>query len=160
MSAICNDARWQQAMKVVANFQCCLQCCFGVIYISDYECSFAVIQVVMSFASSSNHMQASQYTFKIVQVCTPEPCKLFLMSNKRKCRLLCMRKSTAPLLLSSVLPSLLSICCKQACNSVIVLSGLDRLVKLGGLDTSLPQVAAISLAQCCKALNVQGAGCS
>ena len=37
------------------------------------------------------------------------------------------------------------ICCKQACNSFIVLSGLNRLVKLRGLDTSLPQVAAISL---------------
>lgn len=92
MSAICNDARWQQAMKVVTNFQCYLQCCVGVIYISDYECSFAVIQVVMSSASSSDHMQASQYTFKIVQLCTPEPCKQFLMSNKRKRRPLCMQQ--------------------------------------------------------------------
>ena len=49
-------------------------------------------------------------------------------------------------------------CCKhagkQAGNKFTMLSGLDKqlLVKLGGLDTSVPNVAAISLAVCCKAL--------
>ncbi len=55
------------------------------------------------------------------------------------------------------LPSLpLRICCKQAGNKFTMLSGLGKqlLVKLGGLDTSVPNVATISWAVCCKALKL------
>ncbi len=48
------------------------------------------------------------------------------------------------------------ICCKQAGNKFTMLSGLDKqlLVKLGGFGTSVPNVATISLAVCCKALKL------
>ena len=94
-------------------------------------------------------MQGSQYTFRLVQICTPEPCKIVLMTDKRKRRLLCIVQ-----VFKSCVDGLCSyqafyrICCKQAGNKFTMLSGLDKqlLVKLGGLDTSVPNVAAISLA--------------
>jgi len=48
------------------------------------------------------------------------------------------------------------LCCKLASSKFTMLTGLEKqlLVKLGGLDTSVPYVAAISLAVCCKALKV------
>ena len=50
-------------------------------------------------------------------------------------------------------PSAVSAASRQA---TISFSGLDKqlLVKLGGLDTSVPNVATISLGICCKALKV------
>ena len=102
-------------------------------------------------------MQGSQYTFKLVQICTPEPCKLVLMTDKKKRRLLCMvqvYKSCVSGLCHY--QAFYRICCKQAGNKFTMLSGLDKqlLVKLGGLDTSVPNVATISLAVCCKALKL------
>jgi len=102
-------------------------------------------------------MQGSQYTFRLVQICTPEPCKIVLMTDKRKRRLLCMvqvYKSCVDGLCTY--QAFYRICCKQAGNKFTMLSGLDKqlLVKLGGLDTSVPNVATISLAVCCKALKL------
>ena len=102
-------------------------------------------------------MQGSQYTFRLVQICTPEPCKIVLMTDKRKRRLLCMIQ-----VYKSCVDGLCTyqafhrICCKQAGNKFTMLSGLDKqlLVKLGGLDTSVPKVATIRLAVCCKALKL------
>ena len=34
------------------------------------------------FAGASEPMQGSQYTFRLVQICTPEPCKLVLISEE------------------------------------------------------------------------------
>ncbi|DBB08694.1 TPA: hypothetical protein ACH3X3_008229 [Trebouxia sp. C0006] len=86
-------------------------------------------------------MQRSQYTFRLVQICTPEPCKIVLMTDKRKRRLLCMvqvYKSCVDGLCTY--QAFYRICCKQAGNKFTMLSGLDKqlLVKLGGLDTSVP----------------------
>ncbi len=94
-------------------------------------------------------MQGSQYTFRLVQICTPEPCKLVLMTNKKKRIVLCIRqvyKSCVDGLCTC--QAFYRICCKQAGNRFTMLSGLDKqlLVKLGGLDTSVPNVVAISLA--------------
>ncbi len=102
-------------------------------------------------------MQGSLYTFRLVQICTPEPCKIVLMTDKRKRRLLCMvqvYKSCVDGLCTY--QAFYRICCKQAGNKFTMLSGLDKqlLVKLGGLDTSVPNVATISLAVCCKALKL------
>ena len=48
------------------------------------------------------------------------------------------------------------VCCKLASNKFTMLTGLEiqLLVKLGDLDTSMPNAAAISLAVCCKDLKV------
>ena len=48
------------------------------------------------------------------------------------------------------------VCCKLASKKFTMLTGLETqlLVKLGDLDTSMPNPAAISLAVCCKALKV------
>ncbi|DBA88821.1 TPA: hypothetical protein ACH3X1_016439 [Trebouxia sp. C0004] len=102
-------------------------------------------------------MQGSQYTFRLVQICTPEPCKLVLMTDKKKRRLLCMvqvYKSCVDGLCTY--QAFYRICCRQAGNKFTMLSGLDKqlLVKLGGLDTSVPNVATVSLAVCCKALKL------
>ncbi len=101
-------------------------------------------------------MQGSQYTFRLVQICTPEPCRIVLM---RKRRLLCMHMVQVYKSCDDGLckyQAFYRICCKQADNKFTMLSGLDKqlLVKLGGLDTSVPNVATISLAVCCKALKL------
>ncbi len=44
--------------------------------------------------------------------------------------------------------------CKQASSIFTVLSDLNKLVKLGGLNAIVPNVAVISLIVCCKALKV------
>ncbi len=85
-------------------------------------------------------MQGSLYTFRLVQICTPEPCKIVLMTDKRKRRLLCMvqvYKSCVDRL--CIYQAFYRICCKQAGNRFTMLSRLDKqlLVKLGGLDTSV-----------------------
>ncbi len=79
------------------------------------------------------------------------------MTDKRKRRLLCMvqvYKSCVDGL--CIHQASYRICYKQAGNKFTMLSGLDKqlLVKLGGLDTSVPNVATISLAVCCKALKL------
>ncbi len=124
---------------------------------SDADIHESADQLVIFFAGASDPMQGSQYTFRLVQICTPEPCKLVLMTDKKKRRVLCMRqvyKSCVDGLCTY--QAFYRICCKQAGNRFTMLSGLDKqlLVKLGGLDTSVPNVAAISLAVCCKALKV------
>ena len=100
-----------------------------------------------------------QNTFRLVQICTPEPCKLVLMTDKKKRRLLCMvqvYKSCVDGLCTY--QAFYRICCKQAGNKFTMLSGLDKqlLVEVGGLDTSVPNVdvATSSLAVCCKALKL------
>ena len=102
-------------------------------------------------------MKGSEYTFKFVQVCTPEPSKLVVMYNKRQQRLLCLKQ-----VYNSCVDGLCNyqafyrICCKQASNKLHMLSGLDKqlLVRLGGLSSSVPNVALISLAVCCKVLKI------
>ena len=102
-------------------------------------------------------MQGSQYTFKLVQVCTPEPCNLVILYDKRQRRLLCMRQ-----LFKSCVDGLCSyqafyrICCKQSNNKMPLLFGLDKqlLLKLGGLDVSVPNICVISLAVSCKVLKI------
>ena len=37
-------------------------------------------------------MNASEYTFKLVQVCLPEPSKLVVMCDKRKRQFVCLRQ--------------------------------------------------------------------
>lgn len=46
------------------------------------------------------------------------------------------------------------VCCKLASNKFTMFTGLEKqlLVKLGGFDTSVPNITAISLAVCYKAL--------
>ncbi len=71
-------------------------------------------------------MQGSQYTFRLVQICTPEPCKIVLMTDKRKRRLLCMvqvYKSCVDGLCTY--QAFYRICCKQAGNKFTMLSGLQ-----------------------------------
>lgn len=102
-------------------------------------------------------MHGSQYTFRPVQICTPEPCKLVLITDKKKRRLLCMVQ-----VYNYCVDGLCTykgfyrMCCKQAGSSLTMLSGLDKqlLVKLGDLDTSVPNVATIGLTVCCKALEL------
>lgn len=102
-------------------------------------------------------MQGSQYTFRLVQICKSEPCKLVLMTDKKKRRLLCMVQVYEPCVDGlCTYPAFYRTCCKQAGNKFTMLSGLDKqlLVKLGGLDTGMPNVATISLAVCCKPLKL------
>ncbi len=104
-------------------------------------------------------MQGSQYTFRLVQICTPEPCKIALKTDKRKRRLLFMvqvYKSCVDGLCTYQAFLSESAASRQAGNKFTMLSGLDKqlLVKLGGLDTSVPNVATISWAVCCKALKL------
>ena len=112
------------------------------------------------FAGVPDPMHGSQYTFRLVQICTPEPCKLFLRADKKNAILLCMRqvnKSSFNGLCTY--QAIYRICCKQAAIRLTMLSGLDKqlLVKLGGLNTNVPNFAAVSLAVCCK--RYQGASC-
>ena len=99
-------------------------------------------------------MQGSQYTFRLVQIFTLELCK---MTDKKKRRLLCMQQ-----VYKSCVGGLCTyqafyiICIKQAGSKLTMLAGVDKqlLVKLGCLTTSMPNVATISLAVCCKALKL------
>ncbi|DBA87060.1 TPA: hypothetical protein ACH3X2_000303 [Trebouxia sp. C0005] len=123
---------------------------------SDADTHIKLISLHL-IAGAPDPMQGSQYTFRLVEICTPEPCKLVLMTDKRKRRLLCMvqfYKSCIDGLCTY--QAFYRICCKQAGNKFTMLSGLDKqlLVKLGGLDTNVPNVANISLAVCCKALKI------
>ena len=103
-------------------------------------------------------MQGSEYTFKLVQVSLPEPSKLVLMCDKRKRRWVCMRqvyKSS----LDGLLPNYQAFyraCSRLNKNHFTLLAGQDQqlLIKLGGLDHSVPNVAIISLAVCCQALKL------
>ncbi|DBA82222.1 TPA: hypothetical protein ACH3X2_000496 [Trebouxia sp. C0005] len=123
---------------------------------SDADTHIKLISLHL-IAGAPDPMQGSQYTFRLVEICTPEPCKLVLMTDKRKRRLLCMVQ-----VYKSCIDGLCTyqafyrICCKQAGNKFTMLSGLDKqlLVKLGGLDTNVPNVATISLAVSCKALKI------
>ncbi len=75
-----------------------------------------LISLWFLFAGASDPMQGSRYTFRLVQICTPKPCKLVLMTDKKK-RRLCMRQ-----VYNSYVGGLCTyqafyrICCKQASN--------------------------------------------
>ena len=43
-----------------------------------------LISLICFFAGVPDPMHGSQYTFRLVQICTPEPCKLFLRADKKK----------------------------------------------------------------------------
>ena len=45
---------------------------------SDADIPESADQLVVFFAEASDPMQGSQDTFRLVQICTPEPCKLVL----------------------------------------------------------------------------------
>lgn len=103
-------------------------------------------------------MNASQYTFKLVQVCMPEPSKVVVMCDKRKRQFVCLcqvYKSCLDGLLPSY-PSFYRVCSRVSKHQLTLLSGQDKqlLIALAGMDVSVPNVAVVSLAVCCKALKV------
>ena len=102
-------------------------------------------------------MEGSQYTFKLVQLCTPEPNKLVVMYDKRQRRLLCLRQ-VYTLFVDGLCnyQAFYRACCKQSSGNLTLLCGGDKqmLVKLGGLKACVPNVALVSLAACCKILKI------
>ena len=102
-------------------------------------------------------MEGSQYTFKLVQLCTPEPNKLVVMYDKRQRRLLCLRQ-VYTLFVDGLCnyQAFYRACCKQSNGNLTLLCGGDKqmLVKLGGLKACVPNVALVSLAACCKTLKI------
>lgn len=102
-------------------------------------------------------MAVSQYTFKLVQVSTPEPSKLVLMYDRRQRKMLCLRQ-----VYTTFVDGLCNYqvfykaCCKQSKDNLTILSGLDKqlLLKLGGLNACVPNVALVSLPACCKVLRI------
>ena len=101
-------------------------------------------------------MNVSEYTFKLVQVCLPEPRKLVVMCNKQKW--VCPRQVYKSCL-DGLLPSYQSffrVCSKLNKHQSTLLTGQDKqlLVALAGLDVSVPNVAVVSLAVCCNALKL------
>ncbi len=50
-----------------------------------------LISLWFLFAGASDFVQSSQYTFRLVQVCTPKPFKVALTTDQKKHRL-CMRQ--------------------------------------------------------------------
>ena len=103
-------------------------------------------------------MSGSEYTFKLVQVCLPEACKLVVMCDKRKRQWVCLRQVYKSCL-DGLLPSYLAfyrVCSRLTKHQSTLLSGQDKqlLVALAGMDVSVPHVAVVSLAVCCTALKL------
>ncbi|KAL3134575.1 hypothetical protein ABBQ38_006415 [Trebouxia sp. C0009 RCD-2024] len=102
-------------------------------------------------------MSGSEYTFKLVQVCLPEPSKPVVMCDKRKRQCVCpcqVYKSC----LDELLPNYqaLRVSSRLTKHQSTLLSGQDKqlLVALAGMDVSVPHVAVVSLAVCCRALKL------
>ena len=103
-------------------------------------------------------MSGSEYTFKLVQVCLPEPSKLVVMCDKRKHQCVCLCQVYKSCL-DGLLPNYQAfyrVCSKLNKNQSTLLSGHDKqlLVALAGMDVSVPNVAVVSLAVCCRALKL------
>ena len=101
-------------------------------------------------------MRGSEYTFKLVQVCLPEPSKVVVMCDKRKRQCVCLCQVYKSCL-DGLLPSYQAfyrVCSKLNKHQSTLLSGQDKqlLIALAGLDVSMPNVAVVSLAVCCRAL--------
>ena len=95
-------------------------------------------------------MSGSEYTFKLVQVCLPEPSKLVVMCDKRKHQCVCLCQVYKSCL-EGLLPNYQAfyrVCSKLNKNQSTLLSGHDKqlLVALAGMDVSVPHVAVVSLA--------------
>ncbi len=88
----------------------------------------------------------------LVQICTPEPCKFVLMTDKKKGRLLCMRQILCgrALQLSSLLHNLLQ-ASRQQIHHVVWLGQVAGQARRLGYKRD---AATISLAVCCKAVKV------
>ena len=103
-------------------------------------------------------MSGSEYTFKLVQICLPEPRKLVVMCDKRKRQFVCMSqvyKSCLDGLLANY-QAFYRVCSRLNKQRSTLLSGQDKqlLVALAGMDVSVPHVAVVSLAVCCTALKL------
>ncbi|KAL3137449.1 hypothetical protein ABBQ32_006969 [Trebouxia sp. C0010 RCD-2024] len=103
-------------------------------------------------------MSSSEYTFKLVQVCLPEPSKLVVMCDKRKRQCVCLCQVYKSCL-DGLLPNYQAfyrVCSRLTKHQSTLLSGQDKqlLVALAGMDVSVPHVAVVSLAVCCRALKL------
>ena len=103
-------------------------------------------------------MSGSEYAFKLVQVCLPEPSKLVVMCDKRKHQCVCLCQVYKSCL-DGLLPNYQAfyrVCSKLNKNQSTLLSGHDKklLVALAGMDVSVPHVAVVSLTVCCRALKL------
>ncbi|KAL3144600.1 hypothetical protein ABBQ32_004324 [Trebouxia sp. C0010 RCD-2024] len=103
-------------------------------------------------------MSSSEYTFKRVQVCLPEPSKLVVMCDKRKRQCVCLCQVYKSCL-DGLLPNYQAfyrVCSRLTKHQSTLLSGQDKqlLVALAGMDVSVPHVAVVSLAVCCRALKL------
>ena len=90
------------------------------------------------FAGQSSDADTPEQVDQLVTY-TLNPCKLVLMTDKKKRRLLCMRQVYQPCVDElCTYQAFYRICCTQASNKFAMLSGLDKqlLVKLAGLDAS------------------------
>ena len=103
-------------------------------------------------------MSGSEYTFKLVQVCLPEPSKLVVKCDRRKHQCVCLCQVYESCL-DGLLPNYKAshrVCSRLNKHQSILLSGQDKqlLVALAGMDISVPNVAVASLAVCCTALKL------
>ncbi|KAL3160753.1 hypothetical protein ABBQ32_010661 [Trebouxia sp. C0010 RCD-2024] len=103
-------------------------------------------------------MSSSEYTFKLVQVCLLEPSKLVVMCAKRKRQCVCLCQVYKSCL-DGLLPNYQAfyrVCSRLTKHQSTLLSGQDKqlLVALAGMDVSVPHVAVVSLAVCCRALKL------
>ena len=115
-------------------------------YINSETFINQLISLWFSIGGASDPTQGSQYTFRLVQICTTKPSKLVFMTDKKKHRLLCMRK-VYKAWWWALKQAFYRICCTHAGNRfTMARSAKQLLVKLGG------SVAAVSLAVCSKAL--------
>ncbi|KAL3131991.1 hypothetical protein ABBQ32_008615 [Trebouxia sp. C0010 RCD-2024] len=103
-------------------------------------------------------MSSSVYTFKLVQVCLPEPSKLVVMCDKRQRQCVCLCQVYKSCL-NGLLPNYQAfyrVCSRLTKHQSTLLSGQVKqlLVALAGMDVSVPHVAVVSLAVCCRALKL------
>ena len=100
-------------------------------------------------------LSGSEYTFNLVQVCLPEPSKLVVMCDRRKRQWVCLCQVYKSCL-DGLLPNYSAFyraCSRLNKHQATLLSGQDKqlLVALASMVVSVPNVAVVSLAVCCRA---------
>lgn len=102
-------------------------------------------------------MPGCEYSFQLIQLSIPHAIKLVVMSNRRRARFISVPQVYRTCLDNPTICSYNSFwraCCKT--NSHIVLSGDDKamLSKLGGLGNAASHGTIVTVAACCKALQL------